>query len=195
MRRSAGRTARIGVVCIAALVVSSCGEDGSAVTVSASGVPAEVEGFDAFEVFWLGESFEDMPLTAVALPGADTSTTDVSFIYGDCDASRDACAPPLEVQVWPACERNRSSFTFDGEPTPSEPMTVRGTTADLYDDGDGGGRLEIATGEVTVVIFSSVGRLVPAADALRSVTGVPGPADDLEPPAPGAIEGELVCAG
>jgi hypothetical protein len=162
--------------------------------VSAAGVPAEVEGFDAFTLFWLGESFEDLPLTAVLPPGAGSSTPDVSFIYGDCDSSRGGCAPPLVVQVWPACERNRSSYAAGGDPVPYEPLAVRGTSADLYDDEDGGGRLEIATGEVTVVIFAELGRLVPAADALRSVTGDLGPDDALEPPAPGAVEGDLACA-
>lgn len=34
-----------------------------------------------------------------------------SLIYGDCEASSDAgCAPPLEIQTWPACERNAGTY-------------------------------------------------------------------------------------
>jgi hypothetical protein len=49
----------------------------------------------------------------------------VGYIYGDCSiASGDeACAPPLEVQVWPACIRNHSTYQLT--PTPGSQLPHR----------------------------------------------------------------------
>jgi hypothetical protein len=56
---------------------------------------------------FVGEQFEDLPLTAIV-----GSTWPVTFIYGDCGipfGMDGGCAPPLEVQVWPIEQRPESS--------------------------------------------------------------------------------------
>lgn len=169
-----------------------------------------VTSFDEYTLFWAGPAFEGLEVSAVvrhrepARAGEPAGRDSVSFVYGDCDASQGSCAFPLEVQVWPACERHRSSYELaPGEPYPYEALDVRGVPAGLYDDGQ---RLELYTGEVTVVLFGdSAERLLRAAAVLRSpgggapgASGAAGPVDaagDLPPPAPGALDGRLACTG
>lgn len=145
--------------------------------------------FKGFPIYNAGDSFDGSPLVAVLR--RDDSANYVSFIYGECKATDDVgCAPPAEVQVWPACKRNLSLYTPPGSPAP-QTAVVRGVRAAFFDDGQ---RLEIQTGISTVVIFA-VGQeqALQAADALRGVNvpvaiGVP-----LPPPAAGAIAGTLSC--
>lgn len=123
-----------------------------------------------------------------------------SSIYGTCKVTSDTgCAPPLEVQVWPACERSPADYTF-GEPghestlKPTEIATVRGVPARFYREG----RVELSTGDVTVVIFGNSRELVlSAAQGLRSEGGAPNrvSADQALPaPVRGAQEGTLPCS-
>ncbi|MGH3031467.1 MAG: hypothetical protein ACRDNE_12045 [Gaiellaceae bacterium] len=118
----------------------------------------------------------------------------MTFIYGDCEAESDAgCAPPLQVQVWRACERNLPSYsrTPAGDPLPHEKVRVRGVPAAFF---EGGGRLELYTGDVSVVLFGE-GRdqLLRAAGALRGANVEIASEVDLPPPADGALEGRLRC--
>jgi len=148
----------------------------------------------------LGTEFDGIPLVAVLRrvdtggdPAEPIRANYVSFIYGTCDPYPDGCAPPLEVQVWPACVRNPRVLSYVGLGEPAT-ITVRGVPGVYVDEGLGSGRLELATGTSTVVLFgSSRAELLRAAEALRGVnidvpTGSPLPA-----PAPGAAEGNLRC--
>lgn len=120
-------------------------------------------------------------------------------IYGTCKATSDAgCAPPLAVQVWPACERSPADYTF-GDPEnestlePTDVTTLRGVPARFY----GEGRLELSTGDVTVVLFGDSKQLVvEAAGQLRSENGAANrvtPDQALPAPSRGAQEGTLPC--
>lgn len=112
--------------------------------------------------------------------------------YGDCKVRSDTgCAPPIQVQTFPACERNLASYSADpsGAPLPHRSLTVRGARAALFDEGT---RLEIYTGTSTVVIFGDSARLVrKAADAVRPLSG--GRLGQLAPAASGAVSGKLRC--
>jgi hypothetical protein len=122
-----------------------------------------------------------------------------SWVYGTCAASADqGCAPPLEVQSWPACERSSADYNAGppGRAQPIEPRAtfeVRGVPARLYDDGS----LELSTGDVTVVIFGrDRAQLMAAAEALRTPANAPvgvGVQEKLPPPVPGAQNGTLDC--
>jgi hypothetical protein len=167
--------------------------------------PAAAQAFSQFRLYSVGDSFEGLPLKVINRrldPPISESheplvvrANFVNFIYGDCKAESDAgCVPPLEVQIWPACERNLSvySLTPDGDPLPHENTTVRGAPAAFFEDGT---RLEIYSGKETVVLFG-VGRsqLRRAADALAAVNHAgPAKGDPLPPPAAGAREGKLHC--
>jgi hypothetical protein len=135
---------------------------------------------EPFPLYSAGERFEDLPL--VALLRRDDTAHYVSFVYGDCTASSDmGCAPPAEIQVWPACRRNLS--LYEGSPSgvaSVERITVRGVPAALFDDGT---RLELETERSTVVVFApSRARTLRIATALRSLDGSIRPGHPLPTP-------------
>jgi hypothetical protein len=156
--------------------------------------------FSKFPLYAPGESFEGLPLRALTrrddapVAGEKIRANYVGFVYGDCVASgENGCPPPVEVQVWPACARSLADYalTPSGEPLPHEASMVRGVPAAYFEDGL---RLELYTGDVTVVVFgldrSHVDR---AAAALRPVNALASPARLLPPPAAGALAGTLTC--
>ena len=195
-RRATRRAIAAGVafVLVAALVTGVLLSRASSSEASAQGETPEAESaaprsFDRFPVYYLGESFEGLALTETPPAGERLA----SFVYGSCEPTGDTgCAPPLEVQTWPACKRNPSSYELaPGMPMPRREDTIRGVPAAFYEDGL---RLELSTGEVTVVIFGEHDQIVRAAQALRGVDSSPPPDEDLPPPVPGAVEGELACS-
>lgn len=121
---------------------------------------AQAAAFDRFEIYSVGDSFEQLSLDAVlradANPyaGEEIRADFVNFIYGSCEIVEDqGCMAPIQIQVWNACQRNRG--TYSGGPlglTPDEELRVRGAPAAFFDDFS---RLELYTGKATVVIFSS----------------------------------------
>ena len=71
--------------------------------------------FDEFSVYWLGESFQGLPLVRVTqmdYPGHAPGTIynlpwhEVGFIYGNCTIApgRSSCPVPLTIAVRPYCE-------------------------------------------------------------------------------------------
>jgi hypothetical protein len=143
--------------------------------------------FQRYPLYFPGHRVDDLRLTAVDRqvgPGlvADERGADTwMFGYGSCEArSRGfdggSCTLPLVVQIWPSCFRQ-------GYPmAPDESLTVRGTEAVFY---EGGGRLEIATGPVTIVMFGHRRELIlRAARALRGVNNSLRETERLPPPTP-----------
>jgi len=186
--------AGVAIVLVAAVVTGVLVSRASSSEAAARGEPREAESAapqssDDFPVYFLGESFEGLELTEAPPPGRGLA----SFVYGSCDPTGDTgCAPPLEVQVWPACRRNPSSYELaPGVPMPRREDTVRGVPAAFYEDGL---RLELSTGSVTVVIFGEHEQIVRAAQALRGFNSSQVHEADLPPPAPGAVEGTLACS-
>jgi len=75
---------KFGTVAAAAVALAGCG-----------GVDIDELKSDPRPYFWLGKSFEGLPLTH----SEHYVRGRASFIYGDCEATSDmGCAPPLEVQ-------------------------------------------------------------------------------------------------
>ena len=79
-------------------------------------------------------------------------------------------------------------------PYPREDVEVRGVPAAFFDDGT---RLELYTGEVTVVLFGrSRKQLLNAADTLEGATSsvaAVSQSEELPTPAPGVLDGKLDC--
>jgi hypothetical protein len=119
----------------------------------------------------------------------------VASVYGTCKATSDGgCAPPLQIQTWPACERSAADYTMEGQRLqPTDVLEVRGAPARFYGDD----RLELSIRNVTVVVFGDSRDLVlSAAKALRTTPGSPKRVDPGEAfPAPvlGAQDGTLHC--
>ena len=143
-------------------------------SVSAGGgqSPAASHSFDP--LYNAGERVDGLPLAAV-LRREDTAEF-VSFIYGDCVAGDDAgCAPPAEIQIWPACRRNLGLYDDATDSGAfAERISLRGVPAILFDDGT---RLELETGRSTVVVFAGTReRVLRIAAGLRALdeTVLPG---------------------
>ena len=162
---------------------------------------AQAQAFTDYPLYNAGSSLDDMPLAVFYDTGGFSPS--VSFIYGDCQATDDmGCAPPVQVQVWPACIRNPSLYESSrpGALTP-EPTSVRGVPAAFFEDGH---RLEIQTGTSTVVVFarsrdevlqvaSALRGVNVAAQASRGVNVAARASEALPPPAAGALDGTLKC--
>jgi hypothetical protein len=188
---------------IATLAYSAAaGEDAAPLDADHSDLTIQgAAAFPDFPLYAVGQSFEGHPLTGMtrrleARVAPDPVRANfVGFRYGDCTPTSDAgCPAPLEIQVWPACERNLSSYSLtpEGAPLPHELMQVRGVPAALF---EGGQRLELYTGSVSVVMFGSgKEQLLRAAAALESVNGARVPPGAVLPaPAAGATKGRLRC--
>jgi hypothetical protein len=137
----------------------------------------------AFTAYSLGSTFDGLPLTSVErscfaparvrhLPGhgrhrvgepASLAWTS-NATYGMCTpeaGSEGTCDPPLELQSYPECDRNFSSYGGVVEPAgalrPRKSFVLGGSykipTA-AFEYGRFGARLEMYTGQTTVVIFS-----------------------------------------
>lgn len=122
--------------------------------------------FDEFPLYYAGEEVDGLPLTAV-LARADGARY-VSFVYGDCTPSTDAgCAPPAEIQVWPASARGLGSYDPAAPASPPiTPTRLRGVSAAFV----GETQLELYPPRVTVVVFAEDRqRAVAIAEALRCV--------------------------
>ena len=144
---------------------------------------------DDVPLYTAGEHVDDLPLVAVLR--RDDTANFVSFVYGDCLASGDAgCAPPAEIQVWPACQRSLGLYD-EAQLASAERITVRGVTAALFEDGT---RLELETGRATVVVFADTRmRVLRIAAALRSVDGSVRPGRPLPAPSRGVVGGAMGC--
>jgi hypothetical protein len=149
----------------------------------------KMQRFSGYAVYHAGGAVEGLPLDAVLQ--RDDSAVYVSYIYGTCEnKGGNACAPPAEVQTWPACRRHLSLYNGPYSPTP-ENTTVRGAPAAFF---EGGRRLEIQTGKSTVVIFGrSRGEVLRIAEALRGANVPVEPGGSLPSAAPGARTGSVAC--
>ena len=153
---------------------------------------AKARAFADYPLYDAGPAANGIPRVAV-LRRDDGSTDYVSFVYGDCRATEDVgCAPPAEIQVWPACSRNLSLYTgARGDAPRPELSTVRGVPAGLF---EGGRRLELQTGTSTVVVFARTrGEVLRIAAGLRGVNVPVRAGERLPVPARGAVEGTLAC--
>lgn len=175
--------------------------------------PQTVRAFPDFPLYSVGEEFGGLPATRInrllgkprlsdvaesGIDLPDNRTNYVEFIYGTCDpgGSEGGCAPPLTIQVSPACDRTLQDYFYntpDGGPSrPYELITVRGVPAAKFDD-----MLEIYSGRVTIVVFGDTEELrLQAANGLSSANSRAGdvaPGAPLPPPVAGAMEGKLAC--
>jgi hypothetical protein len=165
-----------------------------------------------FPVYSLGPSVDGNQVTSIARrcddpqPDAPARANYVSYVYGTCpellEGTETACAPPLEIQSWPGCERSLADYELTpGVPYPREKLgKLDGVPAYSFNDGT---RVELYAGPGTIVIFATDPAIVD--DAVAAIqaepaaepAGPPAPADaqspTLPPPEPGAVAGRLSC--
>lgn len=136
----------------------------SQAVVSATRIPCTTAGQRLnFPSWWAGKAFDGLGVTAAIRRcdqplAADPGRANyVSYIYGDCKPTGgdEGCAPPIEIQSWPAAELTKrmfSSATPDGHPRPGTDTTVGGIPATKY---DGGEQIVIFRPQSTVMIFGT----------------------------------------
>lgn len=150
----------------------------------------EARAFDEYPLLFAGDRVDGHSLAAV-VRRSDTAEF-VSFIYGDCTpVDGMGCAPPIEIQVWPACRRHLALYESSAAGVGVERTAVRGVPAAVLDDGT---RLELQSGRVTIVVFAETrARLGRIAGNLRSLDPGVERGGALPPPVRGALEGALEC--
>lgn len=166
-----------------------------------------------FEIFSAGPEVDGIPLTQVSRRCDESALADelpanfVSYIYGTCEIpeGQSGCAPPLEIQSFPACQRSYADYSFEGKPLPYRELPrIDGAQvvkiAFQFDQ-----RIEVYTGSTTIVVYAANPAVAEAAlESLRSQLAGAVPAarpqelaeehpGGLVPPTPGATEGELPC--
>lgn len=166
-----------------------------------------------FEVFSAGPAVDGLKMTDVvrrcdaAAPVDEAPANRITYVYGDCEITEGAtgCAPPLEVQTWPACQRNKAEYSFGGEPLPSRDLPSRGGAEVVEFDFELERRIEIYTGSSTIVVFAddpeltwlAVEQLIPQEIGKppgTSPASLEGEApENLDAPSPKATEGTLRC--
>jgi hypothetical protein len=166
-----------------------------------------------FEVFSAGPSVAGLPLTDFnrrcggTTPRDEPPANDTTYFYGRCKIAKGAtgCAPPLEIQSWPACERALGDYSFEGKPIPYERLPSRGGAEVVEIDFMLDHRIEVYTKSSTVVIFAE--KQAFAKKALKLLRFQPigeppvtkaaelkgDPEAGLAPPIDGATEGDLQC--
>ena len=164
-----------------------------------------------FQTFSVGPAIDDFAFTGgerrCGGGSPATRVNYVSYIYGKCVPPRGegGCQPPLEIQTWPACQRYFAKYSFRGEPLPHNWLTPVDGAQVLEINFTLDQRIEVSSGESTIVIFSPDRSLaIEAAEMLRSeerqspIATVARELRDndssrLAPPAEGSIEGGLSC--
>ncbi len=197
--------ALIGIVAFSAalsataLAVSLLDDGGGSAAPASAGQATwtieDAKAFMDFPVYWLGESYEGLPLTKIvrgkgelelhpqvaAIVGQDVMKEDsLGFIYGDCDPGADGgCVPPLVVSIEPYCLNPNLKVmkTY----TPGAPFEVRGSWAR-----EEAGHLVLRT-DVIITIFTARDDLAfasQAAEMLRNVGDSGAESAGALPPAP-----------
>jgi len=166
-----------------------------------------------FDIFSAGPSVAGLPLADFTRRCGGTTPVDeppanfTNYIYGYCiiDGAASDCAPPLQIQTWPACERALADYAFEGKPMPYKELPSIGGAEVVEILFEFGPRIEVYTGSSTIVIFTEHPDLAKRALAqLRSQpTGEPPatsaeelkgkPDEHLAAPSDGATRGELQC--
>jgi hypothetical protein len=166
---------------VAAGLLSACGgsaqADAGGQTIKPKGdlTLEEARNFAGPPLYFVGEEFEGLPLTAIVGKLSPT------FIYGTCEipaGSEGGCAPPLSIQHWSLSERHPGRYA---PILTCRRYEVRGVPAAAWDNGG----LDVYTGDRTVVIFGDdEQQKLRAAEALRQVNGALAASDPLPAPNP-----------
>ena len=166
------RAILLGLICALGVFVSP-GASASLPTNGADAPCLHRHHLPAFTAYSLGPSFEGLP--RIAMYRSCSAPPRVKFVgggprptaawsseatYGTCtpEGPDGACDPPLEIQSWPECNRNFSSYdsTSPKDLPPATSHSLSGSykipTAQL----EHGlmNRLELYTGQTTIVIFA-----------------------------------------
>lgn len=114
------------------------------------------------------------PAGATVASGPSEAVGYVSLVYGSCRAtSSEGCVPPLNVQSWPECARDPNTYRpsdrraarREATLNPNEPVRIPTAPSIPAREFGGGMRLEIYSGDTTIVVFAANTHLAGAAGA------------------------------
>jgi hypothetical protein len=148
----------LALAAAASLAAVGCGNDAQAP--AGRGAPLAAQRAVDFRLYWVGRTFDGLPLIDVAVDPQFTS-----FVYGTCDANaggEGGCAAPLELQVDTICDRN--ALLLDIRPR----AILRSRGVPVLDYGDS---LSLEAGASHVTVFADAARGRRAIAALRPVEG------------------------
>ncbi|HWO83558.1 MAG TPA: hypothetical protein VNM38_07195 [Solirubrobacterales bacterium] len=164
-----------------------------------------------FEVFSLGPAFAGLAFAGTSRrcdPGTPSwgwPNNYVDYLYGKCAIPEGAtgCAPPLQVQSWPACQRSMDEYSFGGSPLPHRKLSPLGE-AEVVEFTMPSNRIEVYTGATTIVLYGDMRIARKALPSLRPQKPGAPPAkhanelrgksvDGLPAPNKGSTEGDLPC--
>ena len=63
----------------------------------------DARAFDDFPLYWLGDSYNGLPLTGVT-HGKGTALETVGFVYGNSSCDDSGCSAPIWVTIHPYCD-------------------------------------------------------------------------------------------
>jgi hypothetical protein len=162
----------VALAALCVLTLSACANTLQDETVAPSFLePLVLE--NEFPVFWLGRSFQGLAIISVARDPAGAYT----IKYGNCrQGGENVCITPLEIVTSPD-----NSFRPGGS-TPQHPISVRGVTGMLAQDGR---TITLATGPVVVDLYTNNAALAHrAAAAMVTINAVQQPGAPLARPLP-----------
>jgi hypothetical protein len=207
MKRMVSAVIGLGLLALllGGIVWAVVGRGGGTTSVTASPQVWSVEDareFEGFPVYWLGESFQGLPLVAVhrmdypgRWPGEiyNVPWHEVSFDYGDCTIApgESSCPVPLTIAIRPYCEVPPEIVADAVKIGPAE--EIRGAVAQRT----GTSQVRLWTSNVSIGIHATDSATADAAaqnlvrlngDKPSSPEEALGPPDEIEcPPQPGMM--------
>lgn len=161
--------AAVAATVAAAAALTGCGDTIQAQPLRESDF-ARAANETGFPVYWLGRSFEGMPVSTLDRDPAGAYLID----YGNCvTGGQDTCVAPLLIVTSPD-----NSF-LPGGSRHRVRVAIRGRQAAVA---EGGRTIELATGGVVVSIFARSPGLARAAADLMAPINQPGPPGAALPP-------------
>jgi hypothetical protein len=147
--------------------------------------------FQAFPLYWLGESFEGHDIETIGGLAGEGSA--VVLTYGTCDISgfESSCASPVQLQISPLCDNLISVTRSQIWRT----RTIRGAPVGTEDNAP-----VLYSRRIQIKVYrgegTDSGSALRAIAALRSLNREPpviSASDPIPPPAPGILGGDRVC--
>ncbi len=96
----------------------------------------DARGFNEFPLYWLGESYEGLPLASMRLSTDDAGVRHATFFYGEASlaggAPSQSWLPPLEVDIQPYCGFSPEDYLSYEEYYEAEVISVQIRGVDGY---------------------------------------------------------------
>ncbi len=139
----------------------------------------DARGFNEFSLYWLGDSYEELPLTSMRFSIDGDGVRHAIFFYGEPSlaggAPSQSWLPPLEVDIQPYCGYSPEEFLGHDRYVESDISSVRIRGVDGYLERyssseailvlwTGGSTIHLSTWKTELDIEQAARNLIPIAD-------------------------------